>query len=176
MGEDFHARPIPIRLTCRYDNGIVISYYGQALAYDDSSLQVLSAETFEEGVQLRVLAPFIDGVAYCQVLGSSRRRGASGGFELTLKVLSKITPRAKREKSSSEDLSQNHVVSIAEELAARLEQDDKQRFSRVLREFPEEQHSLLVAITAAGLSFLLQEKEHLDLRHLVRTFEQRAAL
>ena len=68
MGGDFRASPIAIRLSCRYSNGTVVSYVGRALHLDDSQLRVLSAETFESGVQLSVLAPFWDGISSCRVV------------------------------------------------------------------------------------------------------------
>ena len=56
MGEDFHPAPVPISLSIRHPSGWVASYGARALAYDDSSLRVLSSEDFEKGTQLRVRA------------------------------------------------------------------------------------------------------------------------
>ena len=75
MGADFHTDPVPIRLSCRYSNGAVVSYGARALAYNDSSLQVLSSENFEKGIRLNILAPFLEGIASCRVAATARSRG-----------------------------------------------------------------------------------------------------
>jgi hypothetical protein len=90
MDEDPHSTSVPVRLSCRYSNGTVVSYAARAVSYDDSSLRVLSAENFEKGVTLNVLAPFMDGLISCKVCSTSRIPEQLAYFELELKVLKKL--------------------------------------------------------------------------------------
>ena len=101
IGEDFHSAPVVIRMTRRYSNGIIITYGGLALAYDDSSLRVLSAEKLEKGVNLNVLAPFLSGVATCRVASSSRSQEQPARFELELRFLKKPVPAARAGRRSA---------------------------------------------------------------------------
>ena len=89
IGEDFHSAPVLIRMICRYSNGIMVTYGGHALAYDQSSLRVLSADNFEKGINLSVMASFLDGIAACRVASSSRCQEQPGRFELELRFLKK---------------------------------------------------------------------------------------
>ena len=101
IGEDFHSAPVVIRMTCRYSNGIIVTYGGHALAYDSSSLRVLSGDNFEKGISLRVIAPFLDGIAACRVASSSRSQEQPGRFEVELRFLKKPVPAARAGRRSA---------------------------------------------------------------------------
>ena len=177
MGEDFRAAPVPIRLSCRYSNGTVVSYAARALAYDDSSLRVLSSENFEKGVPLSVLAPFLGGISSCRVLATSRSQEQPAYFELDLNILKKPAPVPQPKKDSAVQdprcLIPEDVVLAARELAARLEQSDSLRFSQVLQLFLPAQRLALLGVSSAAVALLLQEKGLLDLRRLVETLNRK---
>lgn len=170
MGADFHTDPVPIRLSCRYSNGAVVSYGARALAYNDSSLQVLSSENFEKGIRLNILAPFLEGIASCRVAATARSREQPAYFELDLRFLKKPVPAAPAKKVTVEAagrLLPEEAALAAQELAARLERSDTPRFAEVLREISSSQRPLFLAVSAAAVVLLLQDKGALDLRHLM---------
>jgi len=186
MREDFRRAPIPIRLSCRYSNGAVVSFVARALICDDSSLRVLSAENFEKGVQLNVLAPFLDGISYCSVSTSSRSRKDAGFYELDLKFLKtpkpvalpKTTAPAERPKTTvpaeeKHPTIPQEVVLAAQKLAERLEKGASLPFSEVIELFLPAQRLTLLAINAAAVALLMQEKGLVDVKHLVETFQQK---
>ncbi|MBI4442484.1 MAG: hypothetical protein HY649_03810 [Acidobacteria bacterium] len=170
MGEDFHATPVPIRLSCRYSNGAVVSYGARALAYDDSSLQVLSSENFEQGIRLNILAPFLQGIVSCRVVAASRSREQPAYFELNLRILKKPPPAAPQKKLPVEAVSRllpEEAALAARELAGRLERGDTLRWAHIIEEIPASQRPVYLTVTAAAVALLLQDKGTLDLRHLM---------
>lgn len=177
MGEDFQSAPVPIRLTCRYSNGTVVSYGARALAYDDSSLRVLSSEGFEKGISLNVLAPFLGGIASCRVAGASRSSQQPGYFELQLKFLKKPLPAAQQMKEAPQASARKGVpedlARAAEELAERLESARGQLFSEVLKRAPASPRPLFLLVSAAAVLLLLQEKGLLDARHVLETVRRK---
>ena len=167
MGEYFHTAPVPIRLSCRYSNGTVVSYAALAISYHDSTLHVHSSENFQKSEKLQVSAPFIEGVAPCCVVGAGRRQKQSQYYELDLKLLKKPAIVVAPEKVEAPHLDIPKEVGLAGlELATRLAINGTPPFSQVLREFPTEKRPLLLAITAPAIALLLQEKNLLDLRRL----------
>ena len=171
MGEDYHAAPVPIRLSCRYSNGAVVSYGARALAYDDSSMQVLSSENFEPGIRLNILAPFLKGIVSCRVVAAARSREQPAYFELDLRILKKPPPAAAQKKASPVEtvsrLLPEEAALAARYLAGRLERGDALRWTHVMQEIPSSQRPVYLAVTAAAVVLLLQDKATLDLRHLL---------
>ena len=187
MGEDFRPVPVPIRLSCRYSNGTVVSCVARALAYDDSFLRVLSSEGFDKGIQLSVVAPFLDGIVTCRVSATSRSRDEAAYFELKLRFLKKPTPPTRLEVGSAAGEMRLSVPEeekrppvpeavglVARELAGRLEQGGALRYSQLLEMHLPAQRPNLLAISAAAVAMLLQEKSLLDVRHLVATFQRKS--
>ncbi len=101
MCEHVHSAPIPIRLRCGCSNGAVVSYLARALAFDDSSMRILSSENFEKGVQLDVMAPFLEATVSCRVPETSRSQAQPAYFELDLRLLRKSPPVAQPKTDSS---------------------------------------------------------------------------
>ena len=171
MGEDYHAAPVPIRLSCRYSNGAVVSYGARALAYDDSSMQVLSSENFEPGIRLNILAPFLKGIVSCRVVAAARSREQPAYFELDLRILKKPPPAVPQKKELPVEavsrLLPEEAAVAARELAGRLERGGTLRFAEVIQEIPSSQRPVYLAVAAAAVVLLLQDKGTLDLRHLM---------
>ena len=124
MGEDFHSAPVPISLSIRHSSGRVASYGARALAYDDSSLRVLSSEDFEKGTQLNVRAPFLEGVVSCLVSAVSRKRVQPGYFELDLRFLRKPPTEVQPKKKAAQPILPESAARAARELAVRLERGE----------------------------------------------------
>ena len=175
MGEDLHAAPVPVRLSCRYSNGTVVSYVGRALSYDDSSLRVLSAENFEKGVLLNVLAPFMEGIVSCKVWTTSRSQEQTAYFELDLKVLKKLAPvRPPPQPKDTASLPIPEAVALTGlRFAARLENVGSLPFSQALQEYQPAERLMLLAICAPAVALLLQGEKLLDLKHLVEAFRKK---
>lgn len=166
---DFHSAPVPVRLSFRYANGTVVSYLARAVACDDSSLRVLSAEGFEKGVRLNVLAPFLQGIVPCRVAAASRSREQATYFVLDLKFLKKpdrVIESHKAVAVEESGLVPEDVARISREFAAQLEQHQDRRIFQVLQQAPADRHLVLLAVLAAAAALLLQDKGLLDLHHL----------
>jgi hypothetical protein len=176
MGEDFSA-PVPIRLTCRYSNGVVVSYGARALAYNESSLRVLSSENFEQGIHLNVIAPFLEGVASCRVTATCRSRKQPPYFELDLKLVKKpvLTTRLQADQQAEQHKKgiPEEVVLAAQNLALALEKGAGRSFSQVLEDAPSRPLALLLAV--AGVLLVLQGKSLLDVRHVLGGIPGRTA-
>ncbi len=178
MGEDFRAAPVPIRLSCRYSNGTVVSCVARALSFDDTSLRVLSSEGFEPGVQLNILAPFLEGIVACRVASAARSRALPAYFELVLQLVKKPSPVAKpipltTNAEDSEHLSEERIQA-ARKFASELEEHTQMCFSEVLDRVPPAQHHLLLAIAAAAVGIILYEKGSLDLKHWIGVLSRKA--
>lgn len=164
--------PVPVRLSLRYSNGIVLTQSARALSYDENSLRVLSSQPFEQGATLSVLASFFDGITTCWVFGISRSRDRPGLFELDIQfakksVLVSQSPAA-RQKQPRQPARQEPI----EHLLTGLYRLPPLRFSQVLREIsPESRFAALVAATAAVI-FLLQEKGIVNLGRLVQNVRE----
>jgi hypothetical protein len=165
--------PVPVRLSCRYSNGLVISYVARAVAYDDSSLRVLSSEYFERGIKLSIMAPFLPGVVACRVAATARNREQPAYFELDLQFLNKQAPVVEERQKvlviAAPQLLVDEVAEAARELASRLESGYALPFPAVLQEISPSQRQLFLAVGAAAVALLLQDKGTLDLRYLIES-------
>ena len=163
--------PVPVRLSLRYANGMVISHNTRALGYDEKLLRVLSSQPFEKGTTLSVLAPFFEGIATCWVFGIARSKEQPGYYELVLEFARKPeavvvpAPAARTQPSAPQ---RSEMKEAVERLTAGLYRLPTPRFSQALREIPSEQRSLALIAAAAAVIFLLQEKGLVDLGRLVR--------
>jgi len=175
MRENFQSAPVPIRLTCRYSNGSVVSYGARALGYDDSSIQVLSSEIFARGISLNVLAPFWKGMVPCRVAASSRNQQQPAYFELDLKFVSKLAsleqaearPLGNADREPARKPLPREAVLAAQELAVKLEATPGRKFSDVLQETAPSRRLLSLLVTVAGVLAVLHEKGVVDVRHLL---------
>ena len=177
MSEDFHSAPVPIRMSCRYSNGMIVSYGARALAYDDSSLRVLSSEDFDRGIRLNIFAPFLEGITSCRVTASSRNREQPAYFELELSFLKKPLPAARAEAKTAVEQTRRaiprEVAFAAEQMAAALELAADKRISQVWRQFPASRRPLFLTVCAAAVLLLLQEKGLLDMQNLLAGVKER---
>ena len=163
--------PVPVRLSLRYPNGMVISHNARALSYDEKSLRVLSSHQFEKGTTLSVLAPFFEGIATCWVFGIARSKEQPGYYELVLefaKKLAVVAVPAPASRTQPTPPQRNEMKETVERLTAGLYRLPAPPFSQALREIPSEQRSLALVAGAAAVISLLQEKGLVDLSRLVR--------
>ena len=70
----------PVRLICRYSNGVVKSFLARGVSRKDELLRVLTSEQFEPGIELTVMAPFLSAAQSCRVMGI--QRGHEPGYSL----------------------------------------------------------------------------------------------
>lgn len=177
MSEDFHSAPVPIRMSCRYSNGLTVSYGARALAYDDSSLRVLSSEDFARGITLNIFAPFWEGITACRVAASARNRKQPAYFELELSLLKKPLPAARAKKKPAVEQTRKaipqKVAFAAEQMAAALELAADKGISQVWRQLPPSRRPLFLTVSAAAVLLLLQEKGLLDVQNLLAGAKER---
>ena len=161
MAADFHDSPVPIRLSLRYPNGLVLSRVARALSCDDKTLRVLSSERYEAGTTLTVVAPFLQGISTCWVLGISRNQEQPGYFEIVLGFVKKpvavAAPASARRKQPSQE-ERNAIAEAVEMLTAGLYRLPAPKISRVLKEIPAEMRGLSLMAAAAAVIHLLREK------------------
>ena len=168
MGEDLESAPVPISLSIRHSSGRVATYTVRALAYDDTSLRVISPEDFEQGTRLKVRAPFLEGIVSCQVSAVSRKREH---FELDLRFLRKAATKVEPNKKAAQPILPESAARAARELAIRLERGEALPFSQVLQEIHPTRRPLLCSLSGLALILLLQEKTMLDASRLLETLE-----
>ena len=167
--------PVPVRLSLRYSNGIVLSHNARALSYDEASLRVLSSHPLEQGATLSVLAPFFDGITTCWVFGISRSPEQPGYFELDLQfakkpILVSQSPVARRKQPrQAERVAAQGAI---ERLITGLYRLPPPPFSQVLRELPPESRSAALVASAAAVIFLLHEKGIVNLGRLVQNVRE----
>ena len=176
--KDFRSAPVPIRLTCRYSNGIALSYYARALSVNSRSLRVLCAQPFETGVELSVLAPFLQGLTVCRVAASVRSKRQISFFELDLRTLRATLPPAEADEAADRAVQtspndRDELVRAAAELAGLLENAIDRRFTVAWNQLPPARRPALLAAGASAVTLLLQEKEYLDARHALLAAKER---
>ena len=176
MAETTFPSPVPIRLTCRYSNGIIVSYVARAISYDDKSVRILSSESFERGIRLNVLAPFLNSITPCRVDAVSRSRQESAYFELNLRLIPKAenAPQPANASTGSLDslLVNVRIATALAKFANRLEEHSGRTCWLALRDTPPEERPLIMPMLAAAVAILLQEKQRVDLRHLTGSLEK----
>jgi hypothetical protein len=162
--------PVPVRLSLRYSNGIVLTHNARALRYDEDSLRVLSNQPFEQGAALSVLAPFFDGITTCWVFGISKSPEQPGYFELDLQFAKKPifvsqSPVARRKLPRHAD--RVAAQEAIDRLITGLYRLPPPPFSQVIRELLSELHPTALAASGAAVIFLLHEKGIVNLGRLV---------
>ncbi|MBI3934651.1 MAG: hypothetical protein HY316_08140 [Acidobacteria bacterium] len=194
MAEAVTAKPVPIRLAYRYPNGCMVSYSARAIARDENSVRVIVNEEFDEGIQLAVMAPFLEGLTTARVASVQRSRKQPGYFEVQLRIgdgtASTSGPRGGgQEQTVGENATgvgqgqqrrdgvatdarpsavvTDIVVEAAEKLAYELRKLPTRKFSQVLEEIPSEMRSMSLLVAIAAAIHLLQEKGHVDAHRLI---------
>ena len=168
--------PVPVRLSLRYSNGMVVSHNTRALSYDENSLRVLSNCGFEKGTTLTVLAPFFEGITTGWVFGIARSQEQPGYYELVLQLAKKqlakkpvFAPATAAVQPKQPNLPPSDAMQEAtEKLIAGLYRLPLPRFSRVLEEIPTELRPASLVISVTAVIFLLQTKGHVNLSRLVQ--------
>lgn len=172
--------PVPVRLSLRYSNGIVLTHNVRALSYDENALRVLSSQPFEQGATLTVLAPFFDGIATCWVFGISKSQEQPGYFEIDLQfakkpVLVSQAPQSPAARRKQPRPAQRVAAQEAiEHLITGLYRLPSPPFSQVIRELPPTSRSAALVASAAAVIFLLQGKGIVNLDRLVQNVREAA--
>jgi hypothetical protein len=177
MATSLEKSLVPVRLSLRYSNGIVLTHSARALRYDENSLRILSSQPFERGATLSVLAPFVDGIATCWVFGISGSTEQPGYFELDLQFVKKPVlvpqspaPRRKLPRRADRVAAQEAI----ETLITGLYRLPPPPFSQVIRELPPESRSTALVTTAAAVIFILQRKGLVNLGRLIEHVREAA--
>ena len=169
--------PVPVRLSVRYSNGIVLTHNVRALSYDENSLRVLSSQPFEKGATLSVLAPFFEGITTCWVFGIAGCKERPGYFELELQFVKKpilVSQSPAVRRKSPRRAEQVAAQEAIERLITGLYRLPSPPFSQVLRELPPESRSTALVASAAAVIFLLQRKGLVNLGRLVQNVQEAA--
>jgi len=148
----------PVRLTCRYSNGIVKTFVARAVSLDGLALQVLCTEGFEPGIGLTVMAAFLSGGQSSRV--TAVKRDPKAGFLVSLQLQPVIVakPPAKAIKTSS--AAKAAFSRYAKQLADKLAFAGKTPYRKAA--FGRGVQQGYVAVTAAAVLLLLAEKNQLD--------------
>ena len=177
MRGDFHQTPIPIRLSCRYANGVALHFGARALSCGDDSLRVLCSQHFDPGITLQVSGRFLEGHTTCRVAGVQRSRKHRSAFELDLEFVEKQAPQAPEAKEAVEEKAGPTVpaelIRAAEELAGELERDEPKPLSQLFEALPSAARPLALIVCPAALLRLLGEKNAADGRRLLATLRER---
>jgi len=190
MPGDF-SRPVPIRLAYRYPNGGMVSYAARAVSYNGTSLRLIVNESFEEGMSLAVMAPFLGGLTTALVSAASRSKNQPGYHEIVLRfgkgngsALAGASERQKQpdpqhpervEKTAGRKqparVVPEAIAQAAEELANALYRLPVPRFSQALRWTPAKWRPLALLAAVAAAVHLLEEKGLVNSTHLFRTIK-----
>lgn len=83
------SKIVPVRLTCRFSNGLVMSYTGRVLDYEGGILRVLTNESLDVGVPVTAITPVLSGPTTCRVRRAERSPELPGYFVVELRALQK---------------------------------------------------------------------------------------
>lgn len=161
------ARVLPVRLSCRFSNGMVMSYGARAVSCEGETLRVLTSEKFEPGVALQVTSPVLARPTVYRVAKVSRSEGQAGFFLVDLRVLAPPTPKPAARRPIPEVLRE-----AAAELAERLEAAGPQAtLYGALSATTSRQAGAFVVASLAAVLALVQRKGLADTLSLVRSLE-----
>ncbi len=168
---DYRDAPVPVRMTCRFSNGIMLSYYARVITTSKSSIHLMSANPFEHGVQLNLVAPFLNGIVSCRVYRVRRSEIDRSLFDLELRVVKELGME-KDDEARLSPLSLEQLTETTGQLADQLEKSMETPFRKIIRNLPEsERHPFLMASITA-VSALMQEKGYLDLQHALLAVQE----
>ena len=194
MAKAVATAPVPIRLAYRYPNGCMISYSARATGRDDDSVHVIVNEEFDEGIQLSMMAPFLEGLTAARVRSVKRSRKNPGYFEVVLQLGDGAVASAGPAEDADPPSHGSHgtangegpidqelaaakpapaavvpdlVVEAAEKLAYELRKLPTRKISEVLEEIPIELRSMSLLVGIAAAIHLLEAKGHVDARRLL---------
>ena len=177
MRGDFHNAPVPIRLSCRYANGLALSFAARALWCGEDSMRVLCSQHFDPGVALQVSARFLEGNTTCRVAGVRRSRKHRSAFELDLEFIEKQPPETPAATEVVEEKAGRiipaELIRAAGELAGELERDESKPLSQVFEALPSALRPPALIVCAAALLRLLGEKNAADGQRLLAALRER---
>ncbi len=148
----------PVRLICRYSNGMVKNFVARAVSLDGQALEILCTEGFEPGIGLTIMAGFLSGQQSSRV--AAVKRDPKAGFLVSLLLdpvtVAKPLPKAVKTSSAAKAAFSRYAKQLADKLAfAGKTPYRKAAFGRGVQQG-------YVAVTAAAVLMLLAEKNQLD--------------
>ena len=177
MHGDFHTAPVPIRLSCRYTNGVALSFGARALSCTDASVRVLCSQHFDPGISLQVTARFWERTTACRVVAVRRSHKHRPSFEMDLEFVEKQLLESPEVKETIGEKGGGAVpaelIRAAGELAGQLERDEPQPLSQVFEALPSAVRPLALVVCAAALLRLLGEKNAADGRRLLAALREK---
>lgn len=154
----------PVRLRCRYSNGLVTNALARAVSHEGDVLRVLCSEQFEAGVQLTAQASFLSGAQACRVL-SARRSEQPGYFLLDLKLPAAVQPAPAPQVAKAPV----DFTIFAAELAARLDDAGAVPLYRAaFQRATSRERQGFIQCAAAAIFVLLARKGHLDASQVLK--------
>ncbi len=83
-----------VRLSCRYSNGIVMTFVGRVVSHEDETLRVATSEKFDVGIPLTATCDLLSGPTVFRVANVTRWEDQAGFFLLELHLLTRPKPAA----------------------------------------------------------------------------------
>ena len=164
----------PVRLMCRYSNGIVKSYLARALSFESKGegqgegqvLRVLTNEQFEPGIPLTAMAAFLPSNMVGRVTAVTRsERPGYFVLELSLRLPPPAAPKPQPVPAPAAQTLQARqaLTRFAAALAGRLEASGNVPLYNAAFEcaMVNEKQGFLVS-TAVAVFLLLAQKEQVD--------------
>jgi hypothetical protein len=197
MAQTVLAKPVAIRLAQRYPNGCMLTYSARALAHGQTFVRVLVNQEFEPGIQLSVIAPFLEGMTMGRVYSVKRSEKQPGFFEMVLRIgedaVSAVLVNSNVEadgsgtragRTGSNPPGENGAAGqaapvkpssnvpdtagdAAEKLAYELSRIPSRALSKALSEVPHKLRPMSLAVVIAAAIHLLQQKGYVVARHLL---------
>jgi hypothetical protein len=161
----------PVRVICRYSNGIIQTALARAVSMDDNVLRVTTRESFEAGVPVTVMAPFLSRTTPGQVT-SYKRTEEAGVFAMELKLRPTLAPLAQKTTDIDDASSELSGAKFRESCATLVKRLEKAgwipyRDAAFLRSAVAERPGLLAATEVAVYS-LLADRGLADMSELRR--------
>lgn len=148
---------LPVRLNCRYSNGIVKTFLARAVSYEGGVLHVLTTEKFEVGISLRVLSPLLSGPTAFRVAGLTKSEDQRGSFLMEMHALTPLESSAVSKPPVTAAIPQVFRAAAAE-LADRLELIGAEGTLREALEGMSPTHARICVWAAVGAVLVLAER------------------
>lgn len=81
-----------VRLSCRYSNGMVMTFMGRLVSHEDETLRVVTSEKFDVGIPLTATCDLLSGPTVFRVAKVTRWEDQAGYFLLELQPPTQPTP------------------------------------------------------------------------------------
>lgn len=83
---------IRVRLSCRYSNGIVMTFVGRVVSHEEGTLRVVTSEKFDVGIPLTATCDLLSGPTVFRVAKVTRWEDQAGFFLVELQPPTRPKP------------------------------------------------------------------------------------